>query len=398
MHKFRWRKRDHPDWEALRNEAAEISKSPDIVIVSNETLWKKNEEELQFFKSFFPNFEFSILLYVREQVEYLNSRALQSIKQDSGPWNLDFNGQNAPENLDEFLENFVSQIDYYEVARRWEDVFGKGSVQVRLYDREVLSSGNVVEDFYEAVGAKTDRLDMEIEVNPSLSVPYAAILKEADEFSISDLAKSDVLEMALRLSRRRTTNPRKVLSAEKAGMIRTKFENSNRALFDEYVSNADGFSIQEYDEGDFYDLPELAEELKRLVVRWPLISMLEENPVDRRWFQEGWRTRKWFGAKAVQVEPDATIRFRFHMLKGYWLAVDEFGIRLTCGERSAPRLLAVNGKECGLIDVARDIIPIPHSLLGEDDNVEVCFSFPSEKPGKLTVLGGRFEEIKRAQK
>jgi len=396
-HKFRWRRRNHPDWDELREEAAELAKTADTVVVTNETLWKKNEEELQFFKDCFKGYQFSILLYVREQVEYLSSRALQAAKQESGRWKLEFKGQERPGNLDWFLDEFLKEVDYLAVARRWEGVFGKGSVQARLYARDVFSSGNVVEDFYEVIGASTDSLDLHVEANPSLSVPYAAILDGEGEFLSGDLEKRDLMEMALRLSQSKTHNPRKLIPASRAEEIRRNFEESNRLLFEDYVVNAAGFAKREYDEGNAYDLNELASDLESKVSAWPLISMLEKSVVEQKWFQEGWDLSERDCRVATQEGASAVIRFRLPFLKGFWLGAEDFGIVLTCGEESVLRTVSVNGHDFGAIDLATNPVPLPRSLLGQHDNVNIRISPPADGSGELAVIGLRFVAMKHTE-
>lgn len=391
-HKFRWRRRQHPDWDVLRQEAAELAGTDDTVIVTNETLWKKNEEELQFFKECFAGYDFKVLLYVREQVEYLNSRALQASKQDTGRKKLDFRGQETPKDLDRFLNEFLAEVDYLETASRWERVFGKGSVEARLYDRKAFSSGNVVEDFYESVGADVGRLDLRVEANPSLSVPYASILDERESFLSADLEQENLLEMALRLSKRRTTNPKKILSANQAESIRKAFAESNRELFERYVVNAEKFSYGEYDEGQAYNLRELAGELEELVKESPLIPMLAPSPALKKWFQEGWRFDE--NGMAIQEDGTAVIRFRFHLLKGHWLE-GEFGAVLSCGNESVKRDVWVNDQSLGSIDLTNSPIVISRGELGVDDSVEIKLSAPSEESSSdLRVSGIRFEIAK----
>ena len=387
-HKLKWRNFRHPRWKELRKEARRLARTDKTAIISNETLWKKNEKELRFLKKILRGFDFTILLYVREQVEYLESRTLQAVKQDRNSLKLDFSDPSDPKGLEEFLARFDDLLDFLQVARRWEKVFGEGSVQARLYSRDVFTDGNVVADFFETIGASTDGMDLNTEMNPSLSAPFAAIMSDTNRYLPDDIPKSEALDAALRLSRMRRTNVPKLISPARAKEIREQVEESNRIFFDEFVVNGDEFRMRDWSENDVCDLKELAEEMVSIIKDWPLVAYRTFGPERPRMgvFKEGWSAELTEGGyKAVQTGETATIQFRIHIRAKTRSGSDDLQLRIHCLEDKAVRVVKVGDAEPKTYDLKNETIVIPGASLGQYDNIQIDLAVPEGEEPSLTV-------------
>lgn len=371
-HSLRWKNRRDPEWRRLKQEVRAAAKGDGTLIISNENIWKRSPREVRFLCRLFRGLDIKLLVYVREQVDFLESRALQAIKTDSKRWNLDVRGDAGAAGVEEFLEKFLPDLDFLEMAKRWGRIIGDDNVIARLYSRDSFPNGNVLEDFYEAIGVPADELDMRSESNPSLSVPFAEICNHSEEYLPEGLRRNEILDAALRLSKKLTPVPPRFLSPEKAREIRERFAGSNREFFDRFVDNGTEFPMRDRPSGDAYDLGELAAELKKVIEEWPLLGR-KGLGVKRSAgiLHHGWSVEKREnGLVARQDSPEASLRFRVPFRMLLRVGSDAYLLRLECGEGSVPRRVRFNGRDLGTVDLAAGI-PFESSWLEKFGNAEV---------------------------
>lgn len=393
-HGLEWMKFGSRERRALKAEAARLAKTDKTVILSNEALWKRTAKDLRLLKKLFKGFDVQIILYVREQVEYMESRTLQAMKKGQKVLALDFSDPENPAGLDRFLNQFAPHLDYLDVASRWEQVFGEGALQARLYSRDRFPGGNVVADFYTAIGASIESLDLSSEVNPSLSVPFAVITANRDKYLPPDVSRSEALDAGLRLSKLRKSNIPRLISPEKAAEIRNRVVESNQVFFAKYVVNGEEFKVRDWQSEGNRGFREFADEMVQLISKWPLILFNGFGPKQRskKVFSRGWLVEgdaPHF--EASQCEPEAAICFRIHLRAKLRSGGNDLNLWLKCSEATAVRGVKVAGNEIGEIDVCCAPIPIPASSLGEFDNVEVVLLTPHGSEATLTVRDLRIE-------
>lgn len=141
----------------------EVAASPArTVLISSENLWpilvnrKSGERVLQRLRSM--DFEIAIVLYVRNQPQYLNSSYVQNVK--TLLW-----GGGFPAFAHHALSN--TKKFYYSHWIRWSKLYG-AEMLVRPYSAEVRGTGIPV-DFLTTIGlTSTKRLDTAIERNVSV--------------------------------------------------------------------------------------------------------------------------------------------------------------------------------------------------------------------------------------
>ena len=394
-HGLEWQKLFGRERRNLRKEAKRLAETDLTVVISNEALWKKSPRQLRVLKGLFKGFEFEVVIYVREQVEFLESRTLQSLKKGRKVLDLDFSDMGNPGGLDEFLDQFLPHLDYLETCQRIEEVFGKDSVHARLYSRELFTDGNVVSDFLEVLGADLQSLDLSTETNPSLSVPFAIITTNHREYFSPVPSRSEVLDAGLRLSKKQKAQVPRLISSKKAEEIRSRFSNSNEDFFASYVKNADGFSCKDWSGKSARELGEFVDQMSELIEEWPLMQFNGFGPkkTNRAVFCEGWDIEDEAGVFRVsRAGEESKIRFRIHLRARSRSKNRGLKLWMETTEPSAVQRVRVGNGEIEDIDLSRSPISIPTSELGEFDNVEVVFLKSDGSQAPLSVTGVRLDE------
>lgn len=137
----------------------------------------------------------------------------------------------------------ISRYGYYEMCRDWEKVFGIGSLQARVFDRNELVSGNIVDDFCTVLGVNTRGLQLaEGDANPSLSHFGQEVLRNTNYLLRKGLIGS-----------RRHTEFVGYLESKYAGSPRlpkrsyvkewySLYDESNKLFFEKYCQSSSRFS------------------------------------------------------------------------------------------------------------------------------------------------------------
>jgi hypothetical protein len=116
-----------------------------------------------------------ILCYVRRPDEHIVSQYQQRLSNARADFSRYSSGS-----FDDFYQEKLDD-HYYSYAHhmeRWEEVFGAGSVEVRVFHRQTLAQGSPIADFLQWVGANPDELlpDDGRRVNESLDRINSEIL------------------------------------------------------------------------------------------------------------------------------------------------------------------------------------------------------------------------------
>lgn len=153
-----------------------ISKSEENIIISGEDISVLPTEKLETLRSFLESYFDSVhvLIYIRPPHSFMSSDFQELIK----------NGLSG----DGFslLKSGSLYPNYRKIIEKFDNTFGQGNVQVRLFDRDYLAKGDVVQDFIEAIG-----LDENIKsssTNTSLSLEEASVLYLFNNYYINNRA------------------------------------------------------------------------------------------------------------------------------------------------------------------------------------------------------------------
>lgn len=149
--------------DALRAEMAGLSPAVHTVIFSGEMMGQILNEprEVRALKEMLDEFfdSYLIVLYLRRQDELSLSRYSTSLRRG-----------------EKRARPFAQPFDYELVLNLWSDVFGREAIRPRIFDRDLMPSGDVVHDFAQAAGLPYDPTgEAALERNTSL-------LPEAQQF------------------------------------------------------------------------------------------------------------------------------------------------------------------------------------------------------------------------
>ena len=126
------------------------------VILSSEALCDLRDPNS--LKSLLKDWDVKIIMYLRDPVRYSLSW-----------WQQDIQMGKRFEDPASYLR--VKKRSYLELVRRWENVFGRSNLRIRVYDREHLPQGDIVRDFKELteIDGMTNLVRLPWENNPSIS-------------------------------------------------------------------------------------------------------------------------------------------------------------------------------------------------------------------------------------
>ncbi|SMF95052.1 hypothetical protein SAMN02949497_2396 [Methylomagnum ishizawai] len=149
------RKCSDKEWMVLDNECKLFLKEIDgasKILLSSEAFQAVKPSEV---KDFFGP-AVNIIVYIREQFEYLISSYAQAVQ-----------NQKITLTLEEYEKRFF--YDYSRFLKSWEDAFPTGKTTVRIYDRAELAEADIRLDFILALGLKKDNFIFDVEEkNPSI--------------------------------------------------------------------------------------------------------------------------------------------------------------------------------------------------------------------------------------
>ncbi|MEA3444792.1 MAG: hypothetical protein U9R19_08730 [Bacteroidota bacterium] len=134
----------YPDnyyWKLLHNE---ISLSDcDKIFISSEAFSRLRGHivQMKFIKNLFEGFAVKILVYLRNQPEFLESAYNQAVKRGS-----------ETKTIDELMKTGWLNIDYFEELEQWASVFGHENIIMRIYDKEKLRKKGIVADVMKIIG------------------------------------------------------------------------------------------------------------------------------------------------------------------------------------------------------------------------------------------------------
>jgi hypothetical protein len=201
----------------------------------------------------FPPGQTRIIVYIREQVEYLISGYQQKI--------------HATEHFFSLEESMRAlTVDYSKFLRSWEDAFGAEAIEVRCYSRAMLKNGDIIADFLDVLGIQdVSKLTfVDRDRNPSIGGPlleFKRLLNGVNFGSIEKARLYSALSTVAATSDRYRERP--PISETFAEEIRKSVQTSNQAVFDRYFGGRDVFKTpprkcgeqdQEIDASDWMDI------------------------------------------------------------------------------------------------------------------------------------------------
>jgi hypothetical protein len=228
-HVIPWREPGAMAWRLL---AEEVSADPSRrLLLANEGLWRQPPEVLRSVRRALTGRVVRVVLYVREQAEYLQTATLEHQRLPDKAFDI-----NDPAAFSRFAN--ARRPAYYDACRRFEALFGQGSVTVRLAEADALVGGHIVSDFCSLVDIEPPDPATFPQPEPVLTAGLAEALRTRRKELRSLGGVADQVDLALRLSMMGVGSPW-FLSEKKVFSVRLAYRTQNARLASEYLTNAD---------------------------------------------------------------------------------------------------------------------------------------------------------------
>jgi hypothetical protein len=173
--------------------------------------------------------EVTLLFYLREQAEILQSGYLQQLKSEKHPLTI------AHLNNDHSLLVPASR-DYDRLLRKFESVFDKTRIAVRLYQPEKWRDGSIIWDLLEFLGcAPDDQFTAATQrQNISLDLQSARIINVFDSYADDARTRTALVEDLLWLVQKHPGGSRYFLDEASVHYIRRHYRSANAELARRY--------------------------------------------------------------------------------------------------------------------------------------------------------------------
>jgi hypothetical protein len=337
-----------------------------------------------------------LLVYLREQADIAQTGYLQEIKTGRSPIRItDFQG--VPHSLSALralLYCYSPRRNYAKLLRRWMTVIPGGQALVREYRRELLTNGNVIDDFLARFGlqADDDFLRLEQATNISLDVESAMIMNDLDSRAQGTRPRKADIFTLLSLIDSNGFGTRYFLSARRVNSIRRYYRRSNSA-----VGNVTGSAlpqlfaqtqpcVREYTEKDLQDSTQQKRQRFESLQEIPMLfttKVPHDKPV-KEILSSGWSSMQDWGAWSVGECSEIRFRAPFWMISHEGANVIIF-LKGRYRGRNTRSEVSVNGLDYGSLDLrefARSIklpvaalqpnqtvvVRLRHELADESDN------------------------------
>ncbi len=191
----------------------------ETVIISSETLFYSFKKNPTAFFDFFVGYDFTVVCYVRDLVQLIDSSLNQAVK------NHGFFMDN------EHLNHIIEDCNYLGLLTRCASYARSGHLLVRWYDKKKFGSQGIYTDFLDSVGMDVDLTQLTFPnkvVNPSLSP--GAFLFRCMLNSFSSLPKSNAFNYQVNALLARysveLSNTGSILNTEQITRIKSAYKDS----------------------------------------------------------------------------------------------------------------------------------------------------------------------------
>ncbi len=207
------------------------------VIFSNENCSSRltTKEEINSLKNLLIDFfdDIQIIIYLRRQDEFLMSSYSTKVKCGSETQDFSLPGE----------ELIRRRYDYWNIIKKWESIFCKENIIVKIFEREQMLNGDLLDDFTSIVGLQTTK-DYIIpdKKNPSLDIHCLNFLKNFNKFTprFIDNKVNNQRGNIVNLLESYSSNNYFKISEEAANQFMLNFIDSNNLVAKHYLNRSDG--------------------------------------------------------------------------------------------------------------------------------------------------------------
>jgi len=218
------------NWQPLIDELTALDQAAfRCCFLSYEGICQFDEGKLALIRDHLADHEVTLLFYLREQAEILQSGYLQTLK--TARTTLSVAHINTGHGVID-----PANRDYFLMLEKFRSIFGKDAINVRLYQPELWRDGSVVWDFLDAIGCPPDSsfIPSKSKQNISLDLQSARILNVFDSYGENAGGREALVEDLLWLMQKYPGGGRYFLDEQAVQRIREHYRQSNAALAERY--------------------------------------------------------------------------------------------------------------------------------------------------------------------
>jgi hypothetical protein len=220
----------------------------------------------------FPPGETTVIVYVREQLDYAVSAYAQAVQ-----------GRGDTQTFEKFVGKRHPSWNYGEFLDKWSNVYGPEYMRARIYDRSLLVDGDVCKDFLSILGVPWRDSFVEPAIDPNASLSYLLVLTKrllnrlmAERDHHAWGPERGIWNKIARLDR---SKQKKVpVEPELAAQVRKRWRPSNAYVSSKYFgSDKDVFSYRDFSAYEPFKKADVLRVLEQLELKLPpAVRLLEE--------------------------------------------------------------------------------------------------------------------------
>ena len=121
-------------WNVLKKELTESNCSSAFISSEAFSRLRGHPEQMKFIREQLKNWDIKVLVYLRNQPEFLASAYNQAVKRG-----------HETRTVDELMQSGWMKIDYFIELEQWASVFGPENIIVRIFDKKKMPGGVVAD-------------------------------------------------------------------------------------------------------------------------------------------------------------------------------------------------------------------------------------------------------------
>lgn len=252
---FGWIQRCQLTSEQKIDEVAKCFEQHEKVLLSTENIWLEVLDKKSFLndlKSIDEELQVKVIVYLRKQVDYLESQYREYVRlilfQEPIDAVIDFNNP--------ALENVKNSLDYLSVLDNMAEAIGKENVLVRVYEKSSFLNESIIDDFLDLLGLKlTDQYALpKKNYNPSMSNVALELKRRMNASSYATQAEMNecYYEVLMKdgidkVASGGIVNFQTLLDSEQRQKFMERFEDGNREIAYKYLHREDGMLFHQKD-------------------------------------------------------------------------------------------------------------------------------------------------------
>ncbi len=230
-----------------KNLAEELNNTKtNKVILSNEHCSSRlvSIEEIELLKSFLGKFfeDIKIIIYLRRQDKFLLSTYSTAVKCG---YTRRFSIPSE--------QVIKKRYDYWNILKKWESVFGKENIVVKVFERNQMLEGNLFKDFTNILGINiNNRYQITPILNESLDIYCLEFLRLVNYYipvcigNKINQKRCNIIKSLVNYSKYHSDNNYLGIEKEPLDSFMSLFEESNKRVANYFLACSDGKLFTEY--------------------------------------------------------------------------------------------------------------------------------------------------------